>query len=108
MLTLYVVSTPIGNLEDITIRAIKTLFSVDYIACEDTRKTGFLLTQLKEKYTALIYSNEVKRSPTLRSGHQSFRSFGARNPAPNARLKTIHPPDLRPGYSGAGVAQLQI
>src|SRR3989338_10240945 len=45
----------------------------------------------------------VKRSPTLRSGHQSFRSFGARNPAPNARLKTIHPADLRPGHSGAGV-----
>jgi 16S rRNA (cytidine1402-2'-O)-methyltransferase len=61
--TLSIISTPIGNLEDITIRAILTLFRVDILLCEDTRRTGQLLKELKTRYTSLL--DEHVSSPTL-------------------------------------------
>jgi 16S rRNA (cytidine1402-2'-O)-methyltransferase len=60
--TLYVVATPIGNLEDITIRAIRILLTVDGIACEDTRKTGMLLKRINEKYAHLIDNSRTGRA----------------------------------------------
>jgi len=55
--TLYIVSTPIGNLDDITVRALQTLFTVNAIACEDTRVTGQLLELLKHKFGSLLASD---------------------------------------------------
>jgi 16S rRNA (cytidine1402-2'-O)-methyltransferase len=54
---LYIVSTPIGNLEDISVRAIKTLFTADAILCEDTRHTGLLIQELTRRYSELFDYN---------------------------------------------------
>lgn len=63
--TLYIVSTPIGNLEDISLRAVRILKSVEIIACEDTRRTGQLLQQLNIPAPKLFrYDDRTEQSAT--------------------------------------------
>jgi 16S rRNA (cytidine1402-2'-O)-methyltransferase len=57
---LYLIATPIGNITDITIRALQTLKAADYIACEDSRVTGKLLSHYDIKKSMLIYNDHSK------------------------------------------------
>ena len=65
--TLYLVSTPIGNMEDITFRAIRVLRDCDLVAAEDTRHTGVLLKRLGlvKKQISTHKFNEAKRSSEI-------------------------------------------
>ena len=65
--TLYIVATPIGNLEDLTMRAMRVLKTVDWIAAEDTRHTGKLLQHVQSNVPQISYHehNRTQRSPEL-------------------------------------------
>jgi 16S rRNA (cytidine1402-2'-O)-methyltransferase len=65
--TLFVVATPIGNLEDLTFRALRTLREVDLIAAEDTRRTSRLLAhyEVRKPLVSLREHNEAREAPRL-------------------------------------------
>ncbi len=62
--TLYIVATPIGNLEDITQRALRVLGEVDVVACEDTRRTRVLLNHFGIKTKTISYHEHNERERT--------------------------------------------
>ncbi|QJE00064.1 16S rRNA (cytidine(1402)-2'-O)-methyltransferase [Massilia forsythiae] len=93
--TLYVVATPIGNVADITLRALHVLLLADVVACEDTRKTGALLTRfgLNKPMVAAHQHNErevaVKLIERLRGGARVALVSDAGTPGvsdPGARI----------------------
>ena len=67
--TLYIVSTPIGNREDITLRALRTLREVDLVAAEDTRHTGLLLKyfEIQVPLTSYFEGNELRKKEFILS-----------------------------------------
>jgi 16S rRNA (cytidine1402-2'-O)-methyltransferase len=75
--TLYLVATPIGNLDDITLRALETLKAVDLIACEDTRQTTKLLQrfEIRKPLVSLHDHNERQRAPELLKRLQAGESI---------------------------------
>ena len=92
--TLYIVSTPIGNLEDITFRAVRTLSDVDLIAAEDTRYTKRLLHhyQISTPLTSFYKDNEGSKSDKLVSHLQSGQSLAL---VSDAGTPTISDPGYR-------------
>lgn len=65
--TLYIVATPIGNLEDLTLRALRVLKEVDLIACEDTRRTRTLLARyaISSPVTSYFEGNKLRKGEVL-------------------------------------------
>lgn len=64
---LYIISTPIGNLKDISLRALEVLEKVEVLLCEDTRKTGIMLQRLgvKNKPKLVPYYDQVEEKRTV-------------------------------------------
>jgi 16S rRNA (cytidine1402-2'-O)-methyltransferase len=76
--TLFVVATPLGNLEDLTLRAIRTLREVDLVACEDTRRTAILLRAhgIETPTTSFFEHNERWKGERILDALREGRSVG--------------------------------
>ena len=107
--TLYLVATPIGNLEDITYRAVRTLREADLIACEDTRQTRKLLDHYGIAKPMVSYHehNEAERSEDLVAKMQAGASVAL---VSDAGMPLISDPGFRIVHAaiGAGIAVVPI
>ena len=92
--TLYVVGTPIGNLDDLSARARDVLAAVDLIAAEDTRRTGRLLSSIEVNGTLIAYHehNERQQTPALIARLEKGESLAL---VSDAGMPTISDPGLR-------------
>ena len=91
---LSIVGTPIGNLEDITLRALRTLREADCVAAEDTRHTGQLLTKYEIRKPLVSYHefNEAKRTPELLEKLRAGQRIAL---VSDAGMPTLSDPGLR-------------
>lgn len=91
---LYVVGTPIGNLADITLRALHVLKTVSCIACEDTRHSGRLLSHhgIRSRLVSLNEHNEARRIPEL---VEHIRQGGSVALISDAGMPTVSDPGQR-------------
>ena len=99
--TLYLVATPIGNLEDVTRRALRVLGEADVVACEDTRRTRSLLEHFGIRVRTVSYHEHNRRQrPGLPRGARVRRAELERRarPRPDGLRRGAHrlgPPDRR-------------
>src|SRR5664280_1807301 len=91
---LFIVGTPIGNMEDITLRALRVLREADIIAAEDTRHTGRLLSRYEISKPLVSYHqfNEAKRTAELLAKLQQGRTIAL---VTDAGMPTISDPGQR-------------
>ena len=107
--SIYLVATPLGNLEDITLRALRTLREVDLIACEDTRRTRRLLRHFEIDRPLVSYHehNDVRRAEELVKRAIRGESIAI---VSDAGMPTISDPGYRVvrGAVGAGVRVVPV
>ncbi|MCU0329235.1 MAG: 16S rRNA (cytidine(1402)-2'-O)-methyltransferase [Chitinophagales bacterium] len=71
--TLYIIPTPIGNLDDMTLRSIEVLKNTDWLFCEDTRTSSFLLKHFDIRVEKLIALNKINEYHTIQKVLEGFR-----------------------------------